>query len=237
MKQEYSVSVILPVIDETDSLNYTIEIIDRLCNVYIKEYMIVYCDRTTPEAVLNIANLKSKYYDKIVLLNQVTPGIGGAIREAFDICSGSHVIMMASDLETPPSTVFSLIIESINHNTSIITANRQTFYGYNIIKLISNFIFNKFFSILYKTDISDLTYGYRLFPSELVKSIKWEEEKHPFFLESILKPIKLDLDIRKINTVWSKRKEGKSSNSFFANFKYFKTGFKILFMKKENILK
>ena len=40
------------------------------------------------------------------------------------MCSGSHVIMMASDLETVNSDVKNLIAESIVSPESIITASR-----------------------------------------------------------------------------------------------------------------
>ena len=42
---------------------------------------------------------------------------------------------------------------------------------------------------IFLTKLSDMTYGFRIFPSDLVKEIKWQELKHPFLLETILKPL------------------------------------------------
>ena len=38
---------------------------------------------------------------------------------------------------------------------------------------------------IFLTKLSDMTYGFRIFPSNLIKEIKWQELKHPFLLETI----------------------------------------------------
>ena len=70
-----------------------------------------------------------------------------------------------------------------------------------------------------------------------MKSIRWEELKHPFFLETALKPLRLKVRFIEIPGHWAARTEGVSQNSFFANFKYFKTAFHNRFLTKDRILK
>jgi hypothetical protein len=69
-----------------------------------------------------------------------------------------------------------------------------------------------------------------------MQSIRWEETRHPFFLETALKPLRLDIRFTEIPAKWEARPEGESQNTFFANFAYFKTGFRIRFMKRNKIL-
>jgi glycosyltransferase involved in cell wall biosynthesis len=237
----YSVSIILPVINETFSLRQTIEIIESENPNFIVEYIIVICKKTTPKSLDTIKYLQDKYGNKIIRLVQKFPFLGGAIRDAFDICKGTHVIMMASDLETDPHSVKELVNLSLLSPEKIITATRWNtkggFSGYSPIKLAFNWFFQKLFCVLYGTNLSDMTYGFRLFPSKLVKSIKWEELRHPFLFETIIKPLRTGVRIIEIPTKWQARKEGESQNNFFRNFEYFRIGIRVLFYSKMRILK
>lgn len=237
----FSVSIILPVINETFSLRQTVEIITSEAAADVCEYIVVVCKKTTEESRTVIKQLQDTYGSKITLLEQKLPFLGGAIRDAFDICRGSHVIMMASDLETDPHLVQEFIKLEKENPRMIITATRWKtkggFKGYNPLKLAFNWIFQLFFSILYRTNLSDMTYGYRIFPSEIIKSINWEELRHPFLFETLIKPLRLGVKIVEIPTKWEARKEGESQNPFFRNFEYFRIGIKGLFYSRKKILK
>ena len=237
----FSVSIILPVINETFSLKQTVEIIASENNADICEYIIVVCKKTTEESRKAIKELQTVYQGKMNVLEQKLPFLGGAMRDAFDNCRGSHVIMMASDLETDPHLVKEFIKGAKQNPGIIITATRWKmkggFKGYSTVKLAFNWVFQRFFSSLYQTSLSDMTYGYRIFPVELVNSVNWEELRHPFLFETLVKPLRLGVKIVEIPTRWESRKEGESQNPFFRNFVYFRIGIKTLFYSKEKIRK
>jgi len=90
--------------------------------------------------------------------------------------------------------------------------------------------------LFYFTKLSDLTYAFRIFPTALMKSIRWEELKHPFFLETALKPLRLGTKFIEIPAHWKARTEGISQNSFLANFKYFKTAWHNRFLSRKQIV-
>jgi hypothetical protein len=98
-------------------------------------------------------------------------------------------------------------------------------------------VFQKIFSVLYGVKLTDMTYGFRIFPTDLVKSIRWEELRHPFFFETLIKPLRLGIHVREIATPWKARVEGESQNTFLRNFAYFAPGFKTRFSPREKILK
>jgi glycosyltransferase involved in cell wall biosynthesis len=237
----FSVSIILPVINETFSLKQTIEILSTENSPDILEYIIVICKKTTPESLSAIKELQNAEAGKIKVIEQKLPFLGGAVRDAFDSCSGTHVVMMASDLETDPSTVKEFIKLAKENPGVIITTTRWKtkggFAGYNPLKLAFNWVFQLFFSLLYRSRLSDMTYGYRLFPAELIKQIQWEELRHPFLFETIIKPLRLGTKVIEIPTKWEARKEGESQNSFFRNFEYFRIGIKVLFYSRSKILR
>ena len=235
--KEMKVSVILPVINETFSLTKTVDLIVLQNQEDIHEIIIIISrTKTTIASKQIIKKLQLSYQNLIKVFNQDLPFIGGAVQKGFEEISGTHVIMMASDLETDPKDVKKLISTSRANPDSIVTANRWLvgggFYKYNKIKLFLNYFFQNILKIIYNTNLSDITYGYRIFPSNIVKKILWEELKHPFFLETILKPIKLKTNIIEIPSGWKARTEGESQNNFMANFLYIKTALRIKFFWK-----
>ncbi|MEW6055143.1 MAG: glycosyltransferase family 2 protein [Bdellovibrionota bacterium] len=236
-----SVSIILPIINETHSLVTTVDVIEQMCDSKdIKEYIAVVCGRTTKDSLETCKVLQERFGAKFRLHHQKLPFIGGAMREAFDLAEGSHTIMMSTDLETDPHVVRNFIVEAKRHPSSIITASRWIkggeFHGYNPVKLAANYAFQKIFALLYSSKLTDLTYAYRIFPTSLLQSIAWEELKHPFFLETVIKPLRLGVNVIEIPAVWKARTEGESQNPFLNNFVYFRIALKVKFYPRERIL-
>ena len=241
-KKNFKFDVFLPVIDETISLIKTVEIIEKTSSKYISKYLIVVSKKlTTKNSFDTIIFLKKKYKKKIKLIYQKEKYIGGALKSAIENIKSSHFILMASDLETNPKDVIRMINKSEENPNKIITANRwlkkNSFEGYNIFKLILNKIFQLFFSILFSVKLSDLTFAYRIYPTNLIKKLNLKEKKHPILLETMLIPIKLGVKFIEIPSKWKNRIEGKSNNSFFINFYYISTGLRIFFLKKKNLVK
>jgi glycosyltransferase involved in cell wall biosynthesis len=234
-----NVSVILPVIDETVSLRQTVEILLAENREHLGEILIIVCKKTNQAALDVCSELTRDYPNLVQVRSQRRPFLGGAMRDAFEWASGSHVLMMASDLETDPSTVKDLIAAA-GEGYDIVTATRwkaaRGFRGYNPAKYYSNLIFQKAFGLLYGTRLSDLTYGFRLFKTEWVKKIAWEEQRHAFLLETIVKPLRLGARVAEIPSVWRNRTEGASHNQFRNHLAYFRIGLKTLFRDPRDLL-
>lgn len=237
--RELSVSVILPVIDETTSLTETVEILLAEDREDISEILIVVCNKTSASARAASEFLASRYPDLIKICEQTRPFLGGAMQDAFAMAQGSHALMMASDLETDPHTV-KLLIKKAKEGYDIVTATRWSragsFKGYQPVKYILNWVFQRLFRILYGTSLSDLTFGFRIFKMEWVKKVAWEELRHPFLLETIIKPLRLGATTVEVPTVWKSRQEGVSHNSFWQNFVYLRIAFKTRFRARRELL-
>ena len=239
-----NVTLLLPAMDETYSLTQTVDTIVETCDREdIAEFILLLCERTTEESRRTAEELVRKYSDnyRIYIHDQTLPFVGGAMREGFILAKGSHVVLMSSDLETDPNVIQEFIRLAKEHPDHIITASRWRrgggFAGYNKIKLVCNLIFERLIAMFYFVDLSDITYAFRIFPSALMKRIKWTELKHPLFLETALKPIRLGVKFIEIPAHWSARTEGQSQNTFFENFNYFKTAWHNRFLKREDILR
>lgn len=235
-----SVSVILPVMDETFSLTQTVDRILADADESVLEFVVVVCDRTTPEALATVTELKQRLGQRMIVHTQTLPFLGGAMREAFEVASGSHVLMMASDLETDPALVKGMIAAEREAPNGVVTMTRWTgggFSGYSPLKLVLNWIFQRMFIAMYRVDLTDMTYAYRLMPASLVKAIDWQELRHPFLLETILKPLRLGVAITELPAAWKARTEGMSHNPFSQNFVYFRTGLRTRVASRESMLK
>lgn len=245
MTQIYkNVTILLPVMDETYSLKQTVDVIMQTCDMNdIAEFILLLCERTTKESRNMAEKLVGEYIERVPIYihDQSLPFVGGAIREGFDLAKGSHVILMSSDLETDPNVIQRFIEIGKSNPSKIVTASRWIqgggFEKYNKIKLICNLVFERLIGLFYFTKLTDLTYAFRMFPTELMQKINWTELKHPFFLETALKPIRLGVEFVEIPARWVARTEGISQNSFMANFLYFKTAWNNRFISKEKILK
>lgn len=245
MEQFINVSILLPTLNETFSFQKTIEIILSECDTKdIFEFIAIVCDRTNRESLDTIKRTQAMTDAAGIplhILYQTLPYAGGAVRDGMMAAKGSHILMMAPDLETDPHSVKDFIRMAKEYPRDMITASRWlkkgSFQGYSKVKYILNYFFQRIFSWFYGTRLTDITFGYRLAPTKLFQSIKWEETKHPFFLETALKPIRLGVVIHEIPSNWAARQEGESQNSLIQTFKYLKIACKVKFEKKEHILK
>ena len=185
-------SIVVTCVNETVSLIKTLEILIDENNSYIKEIIIVYPNFVHDET-FSIIKKYSEKYKKVLALEQTKPFVGGAVQDAFDIVKGEYTIMMGGDLETDPYNV-KIIIKNFekDNNLDVVTASRWadggSFDGYGWTRVIYNYLFNKLFAILYDTNLTDMTFGYRGFKTSIIKNIDWENYKHSFFFETIIKP-------------------------------------------------
>lgn len=235
-------TILLPAMNETYSLRQTVEILLQTCaRQDLAEIIVLLSEKSDPACRAAAEQMCGKYPQKVWIHTQKMPFVGGACREGFALAKGSHVVLMSSDLETDPHMVSRFIQMAKKHPDCVITASRWkkgcSFRGYHKVKLVCNFIFQNMLAVLYGTNLTDLTFAFRIFPAELVKEIRWEELKHPFFLETALKPLRLGVKLIEIPASWTARTEGVSQNGFFANFKYIKTAVRVRFCKRSSLLK
>lgn len=239
------VSILITSMDETYSLARTVDVIAQTCqHEDIAEIIIiVHPQKTSQETLRTARELIEKYSEqmKIYVLEQKRPFVGGAIRDGISAAKGSHMVMMSADLETDPVLVREFVELSKQYPDRIITASRWKngggFRGYSKVKLVCNYIFEKAIALFYFSGLSDMTYGYRLFPTDLMKRINWEELKHPYFLETALKPLRLGVKFIEVPAKWEARTEGVSQNGFFATFKYFRPALHNRFLRAKDILR
>ena len=226
-----SVSIIMPVMDETTSLRETVEIVVDENAPDLREIICVVSRFSTPQALEVCHELAVRWPELVVVREQTKPYLGGALQDAFSWSRGSHILLMASDLETEPHTAVRLIAEA-RKGWDIVATTRWTeeggFTGYNPVKFVLNWVFQKTIGMLYSTKLTDLTFGYRIYRAETLRDLEWTEFRHPFLLECLLRPLRRGATSTEIPVSWEARREGESHNPFWRNFVYFRIALKLL---------
>lgn len=221
------ISFILPVLNETFSLRQTVDTVFRVAAPHVHELLIVIAARTTPESRAVIAEIGRERGAQVRVHTQTLPFLGGAMQEAFALATGDYLMLMSSDLETDPEDIPQFVQAMQTGRWDVVASSRWIggthFRGYNPVKLVLNWLFQQLFRVIYWTRLTDLTFGYRLYRREVLSGLAWEERKHPFILECLVKPLRLGARTTEVPTRWRARPEGTSANSFWETFAYLRT--------------
>lgn len=230
-----TVSVIIPAINETDSLRENVTHILTSCDHHdLEELIFVVCERTTPETLAVIQSIREEIEDvSAVIYTQQKPGLGSALYEAVCVSKGQHVVWASSDANTDCTVIGDMISVAKEHPEAIIFGSRWIkgggFEGYGGFSKLLNYVFQKLLQILYWTSIKDLTYGYRMGPIDKLLSVTWESTGFPIGTETNLKFLRMGYEIIEIPAVWRERDQGDSQNSFLTKLKYIPVVLKIRF--------
>ena len=236
-----SFAVVIAALDETWSLHETIDTLVDENPGEIAEIFIATAPRATAacRAACEAAVAKRPSLVRVHEQNRL-PGVGGAIRECFELVNAEWGIMMAADLETPPAAVKTIIACARQGDADIVATSRWmaggSFGDYKRIKLLCNWIFQKGFSLLYWTPLTDMTYGYRAFRREILSRYRWRETGHAFFMESLCIPLRDGKRVVEVPVQWRSRQEGISHIKASEFFRYFRVGFALRFVSKKKFL-
>jgi glycosyltransferase involved in cell wall biosynthesis len=239
LEQPLAITFVLPVLNETSALRTTVETIFRVAGDHLHEILIVIADRTTQPSVQIARQFEQERPRLVRIHTQRLPGLGGAVREAFDLAGGSHVMLMASDLETDPELIPQFIEKMQQRRWDVVAASRWLpgggFEGYGRARTLVNWGFQRCFRWLYGSRLTDLTFAYRLYRREALEGICWEQLHHPFLLECLLKPLRLGARVVEVPCRWRGRTEGESAGSFRSMLQYVPLAVHVRFMRPDRI--
>jgi len=226
----YSISIILPILNEINSLKKTLLIINKI--KVDKEFLVIYSDKLTKSPVKDEINSLKKKYKNLRCFKQIKPFVGGAIDLGIIKAKKKHIGLMASDMETNPYELKNMINVSSKNNNSIISADRwisnKGFSDYGVIKFLANFTFQKLLKIFFNYKILDFTFAYRIYPRNALKNHRIKELRHGFALETLLAPMKKGFSVITLPAKWKKRVEGNSSITIESYISYLRVFFKFL---------
>ena len=239
-----SASVMMGAVTETDSLRQTVYGIAAAVKNKrdIAELLIAYpADRATPECKVVLDELQTEDVGvRLDIFPQKTPGIG-FYSDCIARATGSHCIPFQTDLGMDVKIIADLIEEAKKDRSTICTTSRWLpgceWTGYGAVKKTVNRMAQVFLRMLFGGELTDYTNPVQIIPTEVLRSILWEETDFSRFMELQIKPVRLGYCYREIPTNCYERSDGQSSNSIAELFHYLKTALRIRMMKQNDILK
>ncbi len=192
-------SIVIPTLNEEKNL----EIL--LSNIGKKNYEVLVVDGCSTDNTIKIAK---KFRVKLLFDEN---GKGAALRKGMSAAKNDIIVAMDADLSHRISEL-KLLIEAIKSGHDICMGSRFIIGGGTDDMPFHRKIGNKFFIFLvnkiWKTNYSDLCYGYRSFKKDVVKNLNLESDGFGIEAEISIKAAKKKLDVIEIPSYEKKRKYG-----------------------------
>lgn len=223
-EESFRLSVIIPVYNEKQSLIDNVRGALKTSYENILEVIIIVSPRADKETLdickeLSCAEKKVVYY-----IQKSPPGLGNALREAFGLARGTHIQILYADCESNPGMIPYFIKKACETNADLVVGSRWpakgNVYNYPPARYIFNQAYQYLFRMLFRTRLHDLTFGFNLLKTDVVRNIVWQGKRHEFTTEMVLKLIKLNYRVEEISVPWKRRDEGKSALKITNYFYY-----------------
>ena len=186
------ISVIIPCYNEVFTIEKIINrILESLDNYQLLNYEIIIVDDYSTDGTRELLNKIQDPKIKI-FLHDTNQGKGGAIQTAIKNINGELTIIQDADLEYDPFDYNKLLLPFFETNADIVYGSRflgggkyvriHFFWHYLANKLLT-FICNLFTNL----NLTDVETGYKVFKSQVIKSINLKEKTFSFEPEVTIK--------------------------------------------------
>ena len=200
MKQ-FKLTIIIPAYNEISTIQ---SLINKVYEINIDKQIIVVDDCSsdgTNEILLKNENKINK-----IIIHKKNKGKGAAIKSAQKYVEGEYVIIQDADLEYDPGDILSLLNEIENKNCQAVYGSRVLRNPENIksqnfshnLRIVGNIFLTKLSNFMNKQKLTDAHTCYKLFKSDLFKSIELQENDFSFCPEITTKISLLNIDIVEI---------------------------------------
>ncbi|MCS7311313.1 MAG: methyltransferase domain-containing protein [Acidobacteria bacterium] len=206
MHAPVDLSVVIPAFDEAPNLAVLLpqlrEVLDRLQIRY--EVLIV-----TPGPDRESIAVSTQFGARV--LEQVEPGYGGALRTGFATAQGAYLATMDADLSHRP--IFLLDLWSHRHDAEVLIASRYVAGGSARMpwgRYLLSRILNSLFSRCLALPIRDLSSGFRLYNTRVLRSLAPQGRDFDILPEILVKAYSEGFRVREIPFHYAPRRHGQS---------------------------
>lgn len=173
-------SIVIPVLNEEESLRELVAKIKKVLSSYKKPYEIVFVDDGSTDRTLEILQILEKENREIRIFSfRRNLGKSYALMLGFREARGKIIVTMDADLQDDPKNIKELQARLIRGNYDIVTGWRRQRRD-NLFKVFSSKLFNYIVSSLFGIKIHDLNSGLKMYKKDATKDLKLYGGMHRF---------------------------------------------------------
>ncbi len=172
------------------------------------EMMVV--DRSDDDTPLRARKMGARVH------RQLSKGLGGALKEGFNLARGSIVFTMDADLSHDPAHI-PRFLEEIGRGFDIVVGSRKVegggVIGWGLRRKATSWGANMIGRFLAGVDVSDLTSGYRAYKADVINSLDLEglgSSGYAFQLEVLSEALRRGFSVGVVPIVFRDRMSGES---------------------------
>jgi glycosyltransferase involved in cell wall biosynthesis len=170
-------SIIIPCYNEEKTIFLVVEKIKKIKNLTTEIIIVDDCSTDTTADVLK--NISEVYPDIKIIRHENNSGKGSAIQSGIKLVTGNIVLIQDADLEYDPNDYHNLLQPFIETDADVVYGTR--FKGGKYVRLhffwhyLANKILTSITNIVTNLNMSDMETGYKVFKSDIIKSLKLNE--------------------------------------------------------------
>ncbi len=175
----YSLSVVIPLFNEDESLPELYQEIRDVCEKRFKTYETIFIDDGSTDHSMEVLE-KLNQADARVKVIQFRRNYGKseALSAGFQAAAGDYVVTMDADLQDDPSEIPNLI-DSLEAGYDLVSGWKKHRHD-PLSKRLPSKLFNKVTSLLTGIKIHDFNCGLKIYRKEVIKSVNVYGEMHRY---------------------------------------------------------
>lgn len=181
MQDKFQISIVIPLLNEAESLYPLYEWISKVCTEANFNYEIIFVnDGSTDNSWAVISELSSQDTRVRGICFSKNYGKAAALNEAFKFCQGEVVITMDADLQDSPDEIPALYAKINQEGYDMVSGWKKQRYDNVLTKNIPSKIFNFVTAKLTGIPLHDFNCGLKAYKRQVLRHIEVYGEMHRY---------------------------------------------------------
>ena len=208
----YSISFVLPMYNEREAIEDTVEEIRIIAKSLTSDYEIIIADDASTDGSAEIADRLTKEDSRIKVVHLLSnTKFGGALIAGLKQATKGIIIYTDSDLPVSFLDIKKSLL--LLEDADIVTATSIVKKGENIKRKIISRVYNFLIQTLFKTNIKDINSGYKIYKRGIFKGMDLKSASPFIDVEIFLRAKASGAKIKEYPLIFRPRRQGVSKVS------------------------